>query len=154
MKIDILGLSEVRWTQSGKMAADDTTLIYSGETTHHQGVGFLLGKEAAKAIIGYWPVSERIILVKLKAKPLNIALIQIYAPTTESTEEEVERFYEKLDAAMKQCKSQEIKIVMGDMNAKVGQGRYEDSVGSHGLGARKNEAKNGLSGVKGTTRSL
>ena len=59
------------------------------------GVGILLCKNVANSVIGFWPVSNRIALVKLKAKPFNINIIQVYAPTSASTEEE--EFYEGLD---------------------------------------------------------
>ena len=84
--------------------------------------------------IGFWPVSDRIALVKLKAKPFNINIIQVYAPASASTEEEVEEFYEELDKCKKECKGHEVNIVMGDFNAKVGGGRHADIVGSEGLG--------------------
>ena len=88
----------------------------------------------ANSVVGFWPVSDRIALVKLKAKPFNINVIQVYAPTSASTEEELEEFYEELDKYKKECKDHEVNIVMGDFNAKVGRGRHKDIVGSEGLG--------------------
>ena len=85
---------------------------------------------------GWWGVSDRVIVVKLEGKPFDIGLIQIYAPTSAHDDEEVEKFYEDLDFAMKQLKSQDVKIVMGDFNAKVGNSRTEDIVGPWGLGDR------------------
>jgi len=60
-------------------------------------------------------------------------IIQIYAPTGASSEEELDNFYDDLDKAMRQCCSQEINLVMGDLNAKVGKGQYQDIVGPYGL---------------------
>ena len=54
-----------------------------------------------------------------------------------STEEEIEKFYEELDKAKSFCNSQDVILVMGDFNAKVGSLRHEDTVGPFGLG-RKN----------------
>ena len=48
----------------------------------------------------------------------------------------MDEFYEQLSDAQKQCQSQEVTIVMGDFNAIVGKGRFEDTVGPHGLGDR------------------
>ena len=58
-------------------------------------------------------------IIKLKAKPFNINLIQVYARTSSRCDEEVEEFYNNIDNCLKECKSQEITIVMGDLNAKV-----------------------------------
>ena len=135
--IDVLGISEVRWLQSGKIISDDITMVYSGSISNHEyGVGILLNKKIAASLMGYYAISERVILVKLNGHPFNIAIIQVYAPTASSTEEQIEQFYNDLDKAKEQCKSQEVLIVMGDMNAKIGHGTDESAVGPHGLGQR------------------
>ena len=72
--------------------------------------------------------------MKLKPKPFNINIIQVYAPRNASTEEKLEEFYEELGKCKKECKDHEVNIVMGDFNAKVGRGRLTDMVGSEGLG--------------------
>jgi len=135
-QINILGMSEIRWTGTGKLSTDNYTLMYSGSDKHERGVGLLIDHSTAKSILGYWPMSDRILLVKLKGQPFDISIIQVYAPTSEASDNEIEDFYEKLDAAKAQCKSQEVIIVMGDFNAKIGEGREDDIVGPHGLGKR------------------
>ena len=74
----------------------------------------------ANSVVGFWPVPDRIAVVKLNAKPFNINIIQVYAPTSASTEEELEEFYEELDKFKKECKDHEVNIVKGDCNAKIG----------------------------------
>lgn len=135
-QINILGLSEIRWTGTGKFSTDNYTVVYSGGDRHERGVGMLIDQSTAKSILGFWQISDRIMLIKLKGQPFNIAVIQVYAPTSEANDEEIADFYEKLDAAKSQCKSQEVVIVMGDFNAKIGEGREEDIVGPYGLGKR------------------
>lgn len=76
------------------------------------------------------------IIDKTRGHPFDTAIIQVYAPTSNSSDEEIETFYEDLDKVMKLCKSQEIVFVMGDLNAKVGKGKEADVVGPHGLGNR------------------
>ena len=136
MRINILGMCEVRWTGAGLITSDEYTVIYSGGHTHERGVGILLDEQRSKCLIGYWTISDRIMLVKLKGKPFDISIIQVYAPTADKSEEEHEQFYNDLEMAKSQCKSQYIVIVMGDFNAKVGDEIYEDTVGPHGLGNR------------------
>ena len=138
MSLNILGLSEVRWKGQGSTKTGNKTLIYSGGQTHERGVGILFDETTAKSIKGFWGVSDRVIVAKLEGKPFDIGIIQVYAPTSEHDNEEVETFYEELDKAIKQLKSQDVKIVMGDFNAKVGDTRVEDIVGPWGLG-KENE---------------
>ena len=75
-------------------------------------------------------------LVKVMGKHFNTNIIQVYAPTAQCEESDIENFYEDLEKARAQCKSQEVVIVMGDMNAKIGEGRDENIVGDYGLGER------------------
>ena len=88
-------------------------------------------------MIGFWAISGRILLVKLKGHPFNVSIIQVYASTSEHTDVEIEAFFEDLDRAMRPpCKSKEVVLIMGDLNAKVGKGREGNTVGPHGLGTR------------------
>ena len=134
MNINIVGISEVRWTGAGQMRYQDCTIIYSGGDEHQRGVGLILDPVSSKALKGFWAVNDRIIVAKLNGKPFDIGLIQINAPTADKDEEVVEQFYEDLDKSMKQLKSQDIKIVMGDFNSKVGKERVENIVGPFGIG--------------------
>lgn len=134
LKINILGLSEVRWKGAGTFSTDGFTMIYSGGEQHQKGVGIILDPETAKSVENYWPVSDRVVAIKLQGKPFDIGIIQAYAPTTDYEDLEVDKFYDDLDMVMKQLKSQDVKIVMGDFNAKVGKEKIENIVGPFGLG--------------------
>ena len=123
LNISIMGVCEVRWTGAGKLQSDDVTFIYSCEEKHQYGVGVFLDKECAQSLCGFWCISERIVMIRLRGRPLDITVIQCYAPTAERSEEEIEKFYQQLDQAVRQCKSQDIRLVMGDINAKVGAGK-------------------------------
>ena len=139
LKLDIFGLAEVRWLGYGKLVSEDHTLIYSGHKKEHKhGVGLLLSNVFARSVFGFHGISDRIIIVKLFSKPFNLSIIQVYAPTSANSEEEIEAFYNDLDDAYKQCDSQEMIVVMGDLNAKVGteQDSQKVVVGQHGLGER------------------
>ena len=63
----------------------------------------------------------------------TLSIVQVYAPTSKNGDNELETFYEDVNKALRQCNSQEIVVVMGDLNAKVEQGTYSDVVGPHGL---------------------
>ena len=68
MRIDILGLSEIRWAGSGKIQKEEYTIIYSGGDNHTRGVWIMVNKNINKAVLGYWPVSDRIIMLKIQGK--------------------------------------------------------------------------------------
>ena len=96
-KLDILGLSEVRWTGQGRFTSGQFTMLYSGrEKDHYQGVGILLSKNTAKALIGWKPVNERIITARFATRHAKITVVQIYAPTESASGGEKDKFYEQM----------------------------------------------------------
>ena len=68
-------------------------------------------------------------MVILSGKPFDIAILQVYTPTLEYPDEDIEIFYEQIEEVLKQTKAHDIKIIIGDFNAKVGEGRIENIVG-------------------------
>ncbi|GFN81369.1 endonuclease-reverse transcriptase [Plakobranchus ocellatus] len=137
--IDILGITEHRWAQKGHFKTDcGGQIIYSGkEKAGQSGVAIFLSKTTSKSIIGYKPVNDRILTIRLFGHAKNITLIQVYAPT--SAEEEIEEFYDILQKEVDNKDKRDILIISGDFNAKVGGkiNREEDGiVGITGLGER------------------
>ena len=139
LKLDILGVCEVRWKGKGDFCSDKYRVIYSGGELHERRVAIILDKKKGDCVHGYWQLSDRVIIVKLNESTRNISIIMVYAPTGESTEEELEELYECLENAKAQCKAQELLIIMGDLNAKVGkekEGQSYNVIGKHSLGKR------------------
>ncbi|XP_055384420.1 uncharacterized protein LOC129614059 [Condylostylus longicornis] len=138
LNINILGISEMRWPDAGELKKDDATVFYSGNQNrkHSNGVGMIIKGHAAKCVSTFIPHSDRTMLVKLSAKPVNINLIQVYAPTADKSDEAIEEFYHDIDELMKLTKPQELNIVLGDFNAKVGSTQVEGVTGHFGLGDR------------------
>jgi len=85
-----------------------------------RGVGFLLSAQAKKALIGYNPISSRIISARFGAVPFNITVIHVYAPTSTSSEEDIEAFYSDIEDALAKTGKKYIIILTGDWNAKAG----------------------------------
>ncbi|GFN90350.1 craniofacial development protein 2-like protein [Plakobranchus ocellatus] len=110
--------------------------VAPGGTESEKGVGIIVDQTVTKAIKGYWALSDRVLLVKIAGKPVDLNIIQVYAPTANSNDEDLDKFYNELDTAKTQCKSQDPLIIMGDFNAKVGTEKVDDIVGKHGLGIR------------------
>ena len=131
---DILGLSEVRWTGSGETTTEEGHKIwYSGDEKKHQhGVGFIVNKEKINCIISCRPVNNRIISLRVGAQPLNLTIIQVYAPTSDYEDEDIELFYNELEECIKGVPKKDILIVMGDWNARIGEDAFEQWAGISG----------------------
>jgi len=81
-------------------------------------------------------VSERIISIKVSAKPVDLAIIQVYAPTNDAAQAEVEDMNRLKDQLKNVKKSQDCLVIIGDFNGKVGDVKEDDIVGPYGLGQR------------------
>ena len=136
LKVDILGVADIGWNGVDQVNVGDYQFIYSA-SGNHTGVGILITIEVSKCLMGYWAVSDRVLVAKFKANPFNICVVQVYAPTNSYSEEAMDDFYEQLETAKRQAGSQDIVVVvMGDLNAKIGAGSSGDVVGPFGLGVR------------------
>ena len=76
--------------------------------------------------------------MKLKNLQHDFSLIQVYAPTSSASDADMANFYDDVEVALKKCKHNEIPIIMGDFNAKVGNNTLGKTIGNNGLGT-KNE---------------
>jgi len=97
VNIDILGISELRWTGMGEFNSDDHCIYYCGqEPLRRNGVAIIVNKRVQNTVLGCNLKNDRIISVPFQGKPFNITVIQVYAPSSNAEEAEVEWFYEDL----------------------------------------------------------
>ena len=97
VNLNILGISELKWTGTGEFKTDDHYIYYCGqEYLRRNGVAIMINKRVWNAVLGCSLKNDRMISVYFQGKPFNIMVIQIYAPTSNAEEAEVERFYEDL----------------------------------------------------------
>ena len=102
VNIDILGISELQWTGMGEFNSDDHYIYYCGQQSFRRnGVAIMVNKRVRNAVLGCNLRNDRMISVRFKGKPFNITVIQVYAPTSNAEEAEVERFYEDLQDLLK-----------------------------------------------------
>lgn len=136
LKIDILGVSEMRWPNVGKCQVNGYYVYYSGndDPQHLNGVGVIVHPDANKAVTKFAPVSDRVIFLQFNAQPIPLNIIQVYAPTCNASDDDIEQFYAQIKTALNLTKPHEINMIIGDFNAKVGKGRQADIVGNYGLG--------------------
>ena len=95
--VDILGISELKWTGMGESNSDDHYIYYCGqESVRRNGVAIMVNRRVRNAVVGCNVKNNRMISVHFQGKPFNITVIQVYAPTSNAEEAEVEWFYEDL----------------------------------------------------------
>ena len=95
LNVNILRISELKWNRMGKFNSDDHYIQYGGqESLRTNGVAILVNKRVQNAVAECNLKNYRMISVRFQGKPFNITVIQVYAPTINDKEAEVERFYE------------------------------------------------------------
>ena len=140
VNVNILGISELKWTEMGEFNSDDHYIYYCGqESLRRNGVAIMVNKRVRNAVLGCSLNNNRMISVHFQGKPFNIMVIQAYAPTSNAEEAEVERFYEDLQGLLDLTPKKDVLLVIGDWNAKVGSQETPGVTGKFGLGIR-NEA--------------
>ena len=93
VNINILGISELKWTGMGEFNSDDHYIYHHGqESLRRNGVALLVNKRVRNAVLGCSLKNDRMISVHFQGKPFNITVIQVYAPTSNAEEAEVEWF--------------------------------------------------------------
>ena len=97
VNIDMLGISELKWTGMGEFNSDDHYIYYCGqESLRRNGVVLIVNKRVWNAVLGCNLKNDRMICVRFQGKPFNMTVIQVYAQTSNAEEAEVEWFYEDL----------------------------------------------------------
>ena len=97
VNINILGISERKWTWMGEFNSDGYYIYYCGqESLRRNGVALVVNKRAWNSVLGCNLKKDRMISVHFQGKPFNIMVIQVSAATTNAEEAEVEWFYEDL----------------------------------------------------------
>ena len=144
--LHVLGVSESRWTGSGRVrTTTGETVLYSGrdDDQHHEGVTIILKKGLERCLLEWKPINSRLMSARLKGRHVNITIIQCYAPTNESDEESKEDFYNQLQRETEKAPRHDLLVVMGDLNAKVGTDStgYERVMGKHGIGTRNDNGE-------------
>ena len=101
VNVDILGISKLKWTGIGEFNSDDHYIYYCGqESLRRNGVAIMVNKRARNAVLGCNLKNDRMISVCFQGKPFNTTVIQVYAPTSNAEEAEVEQFYEDLQGLL------------------------------------------------------
>ena len=93
VNVNILGISDLKWTGMGEFNSDDHYIYYCGqESLRRNGIAIMVNKRVQNAVVGCSLKNDRMISVRLQGKPFNIMVIQVYAPTSNAEEAEVKQF--------------------------------------------------------------
>lgn len=139
LRWDIVGLSEVRREGEDTIILKSGNLLYfrEGDQQSQGGVGFIVHKSLVNNVVKIESVSTRVVYLILRiTKRYSLKVIQVYAPTSTYSDDEVESMYEDISRAMHSSKTY-FTVVMGDFNAKLGKRDGEELlVGQFGVGCR------------------
>ena len=125
VNVDFLGISELKWTGMGEFNSDDHYIYYCGqESLRRNGVAIMVNKRVRNAVLGCNLQNDRMISVCFQGKPFNITVIQVYAPTTNAKEVEVEQFCDDLQDILELTTKNGVLVITGDWNVTVRVKRY------------------------------
>lgn len=122
-KVDICALSETKRKGKGTMKLPGYVFIYSGVDLSKRasgGVGILVAEKYEPSINNIHYIDERILVLSLNSESGNINIMSVYAPDSSRKKEETDAFYEKVEAELGRIPSTEKVIILGDLNARVG----------------------------------
>ena len=137
VNIDILGISELKWTGMGEFNSDDHYIYYCGqESLRRNGVAIMVNKRVQSAVLGCNLKNDRMISVRFQGKPFNITVIQVYALTGNAEEAEVAQFYEDLQDLLELTPKNYVLFITGELDAKVGIQDIPRVTGKFGLGVK------------------
>ena len=140
VNVDILGISELKWTEMGEFNSDDLCIYYCRqESLRRNGVAVIVNRRVQNAVLGCNLKNDRMISVRFQVKSFNITIIQVYAPISNAKEAEVERFCEDLQDLLELTLKKDVLFIIGDWNAKIGSQEISGVTGKFGLGVQ-NEA--------------
>ena len=119
VNVDILGISELKWTGMGEFNSDDYYIYYCGqESLRRNGVAIMVNKRVQNAVLGCSLKNDRMISVRFQGKPFKVTVIQVYALMSNSEEAEVEWSYEDLQELLEPTPKKDVLFIIGDWNAK------------------------------------
>ena len=114
VNINILGVSELKWTGMGEVNLDDHYIYYCGqESLRKNGVAIIVNNSVQNTVFGCTLKNHRMISVYFQGKPFNVTLIQVYAPTRNAEEAEIEQFYENLQDLLELTPKTDVLFIIG-----------------------------------------
>ena len=141
-EVSVVGVSEVGWKGQGEITSGDCTVYYCEGERAERDVAIVVHKRILRSAVKKGVCNDRIIATKLKAEPVNVLIVQVYIPTSEYEDNEMEKLYGTIEEILEEDgKGDTNNIVLGDWNIVVGYKAYRNIVGSRGLGRRNHRGQ-------------
>src|SRR6476469_7487959 len=153
-RLSTMGASEVGWRDGGDFVSDGYRVMYAGGPTCQRGVAVIAEAKVAERVTETDTFRDRIMVVKVKADPVDMVIVQAYLTTTDYEDEEVEKPYDQLEEILGKQKGTDNVIVMGDFNAVVGEGKEDRVAGKFGLGKRNDRGERSIEFCKSQNRVI
>jgi exonuclease III len=119
-RADITATQELRWVGSGVIQKRDCDLYYiCHDSKHIFGTGYVVNKRISHMVRGFEPLGIRMCYLRLKSGFFNISVINAHAPTEDKEKEKKKEFCEKLGRAYDKLPANDIRIIVGDINANL-----------------------------------
>ena len=144
VNINILGIGELKWAGMGKFNSDDHYIYYCGqESLRRIGVALIIKRRVWNAVHGCNLKNSRRISVHFQNKPFSITVIQVYAPTSNSKEAEIEWFCRPTRPSRSNTKKKKktVLFIIEDCEAKVRSQEIPEVTGKFGLGVQMKQGK-------------
>ena len=140
-KLDLVSVQEVRRDKGGTVRAGDYNFFYGkGNENHQLGTGFFLHQRIASAVKTVEFVSDRVSYIVMRGRWCNIIVLNVYAPNEEKRDESKHSFYEELEQVFDHFHKYNIKILLGDFNAKVERENiFKPTIGNESLHQESND---------------
>lgn len=130
--VDVLAIQEVRWGTTELVELNEYVIINSGHAENKLGTGFMIKQSLKHSLLTYKCINERLCMIRLKGRFFNISIISVHAPTEEKGEEEKDSFYDTLSRMYDNLPRYDVKIILGDFNAKIGkESAYMPTIGRY-----------------------
>jgi exonuclease III len=134
-KLDLVGVQEVRWEKGGTERAEDYIFFYGqGNGDHQLGTGFFVHKRILSAVRKVESISDWMLYIILTGRWCNIIVLNVHAPCEDKGDDDKDSFYEELGRVFDQFPRYDMKVILGDFNAKVGRGNiFKPTIGNESL---------------------